>query len=127
MRVGFEPTEPVKAQRFSRPPDSTTLAPHHTSKLPDFLRHLQRRHYTDFFFKMSLSRFCHYSPREVLNPSEVFLAERRTGASGSTVVASIEGTRPLLLEVQALVAPTSSQLHRNGSPHLSNWPGEGGP
>ena len=29
VRVGFEPTEPVKAQRFSRPPDSTTLAPHH--------------------------------------------------------------------------------------------------
>ncbi|MBI4536035.1 MAG: DNA repair protein RadA, partial [Ignavibacteriae bacterium] len=45
--------------------------------------------------------------REVANPSEVFLAERKYGASGSTVVASIEGTRPLLLEVQALVAPTS--------------------
>ena len=44
---------------------------------------------------------------EVTNPSETFLAERRRGASGSTVVASIEGTRPLLLEVQALVAPTS--------------------
>ncbi len=28
VRVGFEPTEPVKAQRFSRPPDSTSLAPH---------------------------------------------------------------------------------------------------
>ncbi len=28
VRVGFEPTEPVKVQRFSRPPDSTTLAPH---------------------------------------------------------------------------------------------------
>jgi hypothetical protein len=36
VRVGFEPTEPVKAQRFSRPPDSTALAPHRTSKLPDF-------------------------------------------------------------------------------------------
>ncbi len=45
--------------------------------------------------------------REVTNPSEVFLSERQSGASGSTVVASIEGTRPLLLEVQALVAPTS--------------------
>src|SRR5439155_26285064 len=30
VRVGFEPTEPVKVQRFSRPPDSTTLAPHRT-------------------------------------------------------------------------------------------------
>ncbi|MGA9118372.1 MAG: DNA repair protein RadA [Bacteroidota bacterium] len=45
--------------------------------------------------------------REVTNPSEVFLSERRPEASGSTVVASIEGTRPLLVEVQALVAPTS--------------------
>ena len=45
--------------------------------------------------------------REVRNPSEVFLAERKPGASGSSVVASMEGTRPLLLEVQALVAPTS--------------------
>ena len=34
VRVGFEPTEPVKVQRFSRPPDSTTLAPHLTSNLP---------------------------------------------------------------------------------------------
>ncbi len=45
--------------------------------------------------------------REVTNPSEVFLSERRADSSGSTVVASIEGTRPLLVEVQALVAPTS--------------------
>ena len=34
--MGFEPTEPAKVQRFSRPPDSTTLAPHRISKLPDF-------------------------------------------------------------------------------------------
>ena len=45
--------------------------------------------------------------REVANPSEVFLSERSFGASGSTVVAGVEGTRPILLEVQALVAPTS--------------------
>jgi len=45
--------------------------------------------------------------REVDNPSQLFLAERKSGASGSTVVAGIEGTRPLLVEVQALVAPTS--------------------
>ena len=45
--------------------------------------------------------------REVTNPSEAFLAERRTDASGSAVVASMEGTRPLLLEVQALVTPTN--------------------
>lgn len=44
---------------------------------------------------------------EVKNPSEVFLSERIFGAAGSTVVASIEGTRPLLIEVQALVSPTN--------------------
>lgn len=45
--------------------------------------------------------------QEVLNPSEIFLEERTTGVSGSTVVASIEGTRPLLVEIQALVSPTT--------------------
>jgi hypothetical protein len=33
VRVGFEPTVPVRVQRFSRPPDSTTLAPHLVSNL----------------------------------------------------------------------------------------------
>ena len=41
----------------------------------------------------------------VENPSELFLAERQVGAPGSCVMPVIEGTRPLLLEVQALVAP----------------------
>ncbi len=45
--------------------------------------------------------------REVEDPSRVFLSERSAGASGSAVVAGMEGTRPLLLEVQALVAPAS--------------------
>jgi DNA repair protein RadA/Sms len=45
--------------------------------------------------------------REVLNPSEIFLSERNYGTSGSTVVASIEGSRPNLVEVQALVTPTN--------------------
>src|SRR5699024_6477322 len=44
---------------------------------------------------------------EVLNPSEVFLEERSSGASGSTVVASMEGTRPVLVEIQALISPSS--------------------
>lgn len=44
---------------------------------------------------------------EVENPSEIFLEERSEGASGSTVVASMEGTRPVLVEIQALVSPTS--------------------
>ena len=45
--------------------------------------------------------------REVTNPSEIFLSERSYGASGSTVVCAVEGTRPVLVEVQALVTPTS--------------------
>ncbi|MFD1738255.1 DNA repair protein RadA [Bacillus salitolerans] len=44
---------------------------------------------------------------EVHNPSEIFLEERSKGAAGSTVVASMEGTRPVLVEIQALVSPTS--------------------
>ncbi|HUI09290.1 MAG TPA: DNA repair protein RadA [Bacteroidota bacterium] len=53
--------------------------------------------------------------REVANPSELFLSERRSGASGSAVVASMEGTRPLLVEVQALVAPTSYGVPQRSS------------
>lgn len=45
--------------------------------------------------------------KEVLNPSELFLRERSQGAAGSTVVASMEGTRPILVEIQALVTPSS--------------------
>ena len=44
---------------------------------------------------------------EVANPSGFFLAERPKNAPGSVVVASLDGTRPLLLELQALVAPAS--------------------
>jgi DNA repair protein RadA/Sms len=43
---------------------------------------------------------------EVANPSERLLRERGEPVPGSAVVASIEGTRPLLVELQALVAPT---------------------
>jgi DNA repair protein RadA/Sms len=42
---------------------------------------------------------------EVPNPSEALLGDRTNAASGCAVVASLEGTRPLLVEVQALVAP----------------------
>ncbi|MBM3213174.1 DNA repair protein RadA, partial [Candidatus Poribacteria bacterium] len=44
---------------------------------------------------------------EVKNPSEMLLSERRADVSGSVVVSIIEGTRPLLLELQALVAPAN--------------------
>ncbi|QOJ28231.1 MAG: DNA repair protein RadA [Ignavibacteriales bacterium] len=45
--------------------------------------------------------------REVLNPSEVFLSERSGEVSGSVVTAAVEGTRPILIEVQALVTPSN--------------------
>ena len=44
---------------------------------------------------------------EVANPSELFLADRRENISGAVVFAGIEGTRPLLVEIQALIAPTT--------------------
>ncbi len=43
---------------------------------------------------------------EVPNPSALFLADRRDDVSGAAVFAGIEGTRPVLVEIQALVAPT---------------------
>ncbi|MBL0928881.1 MAG: DNA repair protein RadA [Alphaproteobacteria bacterium] len=44
---------------------------------------------------------------EVANPSALFLAERRGEVSGAAVFAGMEGTRPVLVEIQALVSPTS--------------------
>lgn len=43
---------------------------------------------------------------EVLNPSEIFLEERSKNAPGSAIVATMEGTRAMLVEVQSLVTPT---------------------
>lgn len=44
---------------------------------------------------------------EVTNPSELFLAERPEGAAGSAVVPALEGSRPILVELQALVSGSS--------------------
>jgi DNA repair protein RadA/Sms len=53
-------------------------------------------------FEMTGAGLC-----EVTNPSELFLSERDLGQPGTAVFAGIEGTRPLLVEIQALVAPSS--------------------
>ena len=53
-------------------------------------------------FEMTEKGLC-----EVANPSALFLAERRGNISGSSVFAGIEGTRPLLLEIQALVSASN--------------------
>lgn len=52
---------------------------------------------------------------EIENPSELFLSERPLNVSGSTVIASIEGTRPLMVEIQALVAATTFGVPRRTS------------
>jgi DNA repair protein RadA/Sms len=49
---------------------------------------------------------------EVSNPSAFFLSERPEGAAGSVVVPSMEGTRPILIEVQSLVSPTTLGMPR---------------
>ncbi len=57
---------------------------------------------------------------EVANPSALFLAERRGNVAGSAVFAGLEGTRPVLMEVQVLLAPNAG-----GSPRRSviGWDG----
>jgi DNA repair protein RadA/Sms len=52
---------------------------------------------------------------EVTNPSQVFLAERVEGASGSAVAVTLEGTRPLLVEIQALVTRSALAMPRRTS------------
>jgi DNA repair protein RadA/Sms len=52
---------------------------------------------------------------EVKNPSEVFLSQRNSGISGSSVSASMEGTRPILIEVQALVSSSGYSVPQRTS------------
>lgn len=58
--------------------------------------------------------------REVLNPSALFLSEREKPAPGSVVFAGIEGTRPVLVEFQALVAPSP---HAQARRTVVGWDG----
>jgi DNA repair protein RadA/Sms len=57
---------------------------------------------------------------EVANPSALFLAERRGDVSGAAVFAGMEGTRPVLVEVQALVAPSPFSTPRR---QVVGWDG----
>ena len=57
---------------------------------------------------------------EVANPSAHLLAERPIGAPGSIVVASADGARPLLVEIQALVAPASAGIGRRTAVGVDN-------
>ena len=49
---------------------------------------------------------------EVSNPSKILLSEHRVGAPGTAIVCTMEGTRPMLVEIQALVAPTTFAVPR---------------
>lgn len=56
--------------------------------------------------EIGVFEMCDTGLKEVANPSLLFLGERRGNTSGVTVFAGVEGTRPILVEVQALVAPS---------------------
>jgi len=53
-----------------------------------------------------------YGYQEVSNPSELFLENQQQGVAGSAVACVMEGTRPLLIEVQALVNPSQLAMPR---------------
>ncbi|HMA35453.1 MAG TPA: DNA repair protein RadA [Chloroflexia bacterium] len=57
---------------------------------------------------------------EVPNPSAAFLAERSSGVPGSTVAVTMEGTRPLLVEVQALTTPSATGMPRRTANGIDN-------
>ena len=62
--------------------------------------------------EIGVFEMCDKGLREVKNPSAMLLSERPDGASGSAVFCTMEGTRPILAEIQALVAPTSFGIPR---------------
>ncbi len=78
--MGFEPTEPAKVQRFSRPPDSTTLAPHRTSMLPDF-HHLPKLSLCSFLARRSE---CHYFVTRIHGLHASTIVDRRKSRETSS-------------------------------------------
>ncbi len=58
--------------------------------------------------------------REVRNPSEAFLEERSERTPGSTVAVTMEGSRPILVEVQALATPSNFSMPRRSANGLDN-------
>lgn len=62
----------------------------------------------------------HMGLQEVGNPSEAFLEERSTGATGSTVAVTVEGTRPILVEIQALTTATNFGMPRRSANGLDS-------
>lgn len=56
--------------------------------------------------EIAIFEMVHAGLKEIKNPSQIFLEERSKGSIGSVVIPTIEGTRPLLIEVQSLVTDT---------------------
>lgn len=57
--------------------------------------------------EIAVFNMCETGLKEVPNPSEIFLEERKKGSIGSVIIPTLEGTRPILVEAQALVTETS--------------------
>jgi len=68
--------------------------------------------------ELGLFEMCGEGLVDVPDPSALFLADRRQGASGSVVAPIVQGRRPMLVEVQALVAPTSAPMPRRSATGL---------
>jgi len=62
--------------------------------------------------EVGVFEMCEMGLREISNPSQVFLAGRETDAPGSAIAVTLEGTRPILVEIQALTSRTSFGLPR---------------
>jgi DNA repair protein RadA/Sms len=62
--------------------------------------------------EIGLFEMCSNGLREVQNPSELFLIDRQSNVSGISVFAGIEGSRPILVEIQALIAPSNIPMPR---------------
>ena len=62
---------------------------------------------TVLYFEIGMFEMKNEGLAEVSNPSAIFLDERLPNSTGSSVVVSLEGTRPLLADIQALVTPTA--------------------
>ena len=62
--------------------------------------------------EIGVFEMCNEGLKEILNPSEYMLSDRPENVSGAVVTCSIEGTRPLLIEVQSLISFTSFNMPR---------------
>ncbi len=68
--------------------------------------------------ELGLFEMCGDGLADVPDPSALFLADRRAGAPGSVVAPIVQGRRPMLVEVQALVAPTAAPMPRRSATGL---------